>query len=340
MASYNFLRMGADLVNAAGNAAQADRANEELAAKKAHYQSDMLANNALVELRQKQSGKLDREEMQAEEMRKKYAGFNIDAPDALQNAVQMGDPKLAEFVFKRQQKERESFLIGLNGSLKGVMSLKTPEEKQMAHEKLVESMSAMYPQAEVLKNVRYSDDLYRALSANSEAAIAKNNNEGVTFIKGADGRIYPADRSTGQVGEGQGPAEKPKPEKPDSGAAKLAYEKSKDAMAAKAAYDRLSTMSQKEKDQMRFMNGKDFNDLEQLAAQHRITAKPAPADKPIAKPAATPAQSTTKALNYTNTATQKQKDEFMQAYQRAEKMKDQAKLKAVISRARERGVVE
>lgn len=274
MKAYNFLRIGADLVNASDAADKKAREVEQAEAHRKQAESSTEANNALVELRRRQTGELDAKAAQEKEMRDLLGNMDPNDPKAVPLLLQNGNAEMANKVFQYQNQQKEQFLLGVDAFADEILAL-PPEKQAEAYKSRMEAMGKLNPAWQPYSVIPYDPEMLRAAQAQAKGLIAKKPPAGQKWIRLADGRWALANPD-GTIDDPQGPV---KQDKPSSSDANLAYritrDKQEDARKAKeleadlkAAYDTYSGMPDKERRAARITNPK-FADIEAKAKRYQ-----------------------------------------------------------------------
>lgn len=291
MKGYNFLRIGADLVNARNAADEQGKRDQSLQDQRAERQSSIEANNALRDLRQKQAGQIDAKEAEEKAMREALGGIDLGDPRAVPVLLQHGNAELANRVFQYQNQQKEAFLTSLGGAAEDILKL-PPEQHAEAAKRWLESQAKIDPSWSRFAGMPVTTDDLRAIAGRTKDLLAQKPKPGQKWIQLADKRWVLANPD-GTINDPQGPAAAPTP---NTAQASLDYRKNRDAKKdaddaakrkaeLKAAYDTVAKMSDKERAGARLMNSK-FADLEAKAEQYRNEfMSKAPASQPV-KPSA------------------------------------------------------
>jgi len=208
MKAYNFLRIGADLVNASDAADKKAREVEQAEAHRKQAESSTEANNALVELHRRQTGELDAKAAQEKEMRDLLGNMDPNDPKAVPLLLQNGNAEMANKVFQYQNQQKEQFLLGVDSFANEILAL-PPEKQAEAYKSRMEAMGKLNPAWQPYSVIPYDPEMLRAAQAQAKGLIAKKPPAGQKWIRLADGRWALANPD-GTIDDPQGPAAAPK----------------------------------------------------------------------------------------------------------------------------------
>ena len=208
MKAYNFLRIGADLVNASDAADKKSREVEQAEAHRKQAESSTEANNALVELRRRQTGELDAKAAQEKEMRDLLGNMDPNDPKAVPLLLQNGNAEMANKVFQYQNQQKEQFLLGVDAFADEILAL-PPEKQAEAYKSRMEAMGKLNPAWQPYSVIPYDPEMLRAAQAQAKGLIAKKPPAGQRWVQLAN-KQWALANPDGTIDEPQGPAAAPK----------------------------------------------------------------------------------------------------------------------------------
>jgi len=208
MKSYNFLKLGADMLGGMVAADEMEKKDKLMEWQRQERQSSIEANNALRDLRQKQAGQLDAKEAEVKAMQEAFAGIDIYDPRLVPLLIQHGDYDNAIKASNFQNKAKREALTTLGGGVDEILKL-PPEQHADAAKRWIETQNKVMPSPiwDRLSGMTFTTDQLRQFGETAKTLLA-NEQRLVRLADGTLGWIGPG----GMVGEPIGPKEPPKPQ--------------------------------------------------------------------------------------------------------------------------------
>lgn len=351
MKAYNFLRLGADLVNAraaddarvradAETAYQRQRDSESATLQRQQAESTMSANNALLELRKKQAADLDRKSRNDE----LFAGMNVSDPDFLAKVSKTGDPQLMQAATKLWGAHMKDSLLGVESTMNWVEEPKDMEERRTRHKTAVQNLVKINPGMSALLSFDYDPQVYSTMRGRAKDYLATMPNFSEIQWSQVNGQLVPVYKnSPTPAGPAIGTATNPN--LPDANTrARITADQAKAEAERKAkAAERDAEIIAARKlvesipEVRRAYWGRQSENAKQMAlANQPLSTERAPATPAQKPPASKPDM--TGAWEFTPKATQAQKTDLQQAMKRAGG--DAKKQAAILKRAKENGIIK